>query len=237
MTETPNAAEPAPKQRPKATIKFGKLTLEGPAASVVIAMISGLIFLAIFYSRPTIRMLASAAIWIVMMVYWNLSARNIRPVAKAEDAKSNQRRQLLLNLAILMLFVPVPGLTHQFLAPTRAAIVAGFIVQAGSALFYFWTRRYLGRFWSSAVAIMKDHQLVRTGPYRLIRHPLYTAMLGMFIGTAIVSGQYHALIGAALGVFAYWGKIRIEERALSEAFGAEYDDYKRHSSALIPWLL
>jgi protein-S-isoprenylcysteine O-methyltransferase Ste14 len=237
MTDTPSTSESAPKERPQAAIKLGKLTIKGPAATVVIAVMSGLIFLAIFYSRPTIRMMASAAIWIVMIVYWNISARNIRPVAKAEDEKSTARRQLLLNLAILMLFVPVPGLTRQFLAPTRAAVAAGFTVQAGSALFYFWTKRYLGRFWSSAVAIMKDHQLVRSGPYRLIRHPLYTGMLGMFVGTAIVSGQYHALIGAALGVFAYWGKIRIEERALSEAFGAEYDEYKRHSSALIPWLL
>jgi protein-S-isoprenylcysteine O-methyltransferase Ste14 len=237
MTDTPSTSESAPKERPQAAIKLGKLTIKGPAATVVIAVISGLIVLAIFYSRPTIRMMASAAIWIVMIVYWNISARNIQPVAKAEDAKSTARRQLLLNLAILMLFVPVPGLTRQFLAPTRAAVAAGFTVQAGSALFYFWTKRYLGRFWSSAVAIMKDHQLVRSGPYRLIRHPLYTGMVGMFVGTAIVSGQYHALIGAALGVFAYWGKIRIEERALSEAFGAEYDEYKRHSSALIPWLL
>ena len=237
MTDTPNTAEVAPKERQQATIKLGKLTIKGPAATVVIAVISGLIFLAIFYSRPTIRVLASAAIWIVMIVYWNISARSIRPVAKAEDAKSTQRRQLLLNLAILMLFVPIPGLTRQFIAPTRAAVATGFTVQVGSALFYFWTKRYLGRFWSSAVAIMKDHQLVRSGPYRLIRHPLYTGMLGMFFGTAIVSGQYHALIGTALGVFAYWGKIRIEERALSEAFGAEYDDYKHHSSALIPWLL
>jgi protein-S-isoprenylcysteine O-methyltransferase Ste14 len=237
MTDTPSTSESAPKERPQAAIKLGKLTIKGPAATVVIAVISGLIVLAIFYSRPTIRMMASAAIWIVMIVYWNISARNIRPVAKAEDEKSTARRQLLLNLAILMLFVPVPGLTRQFLAPTRAAVAAGFTVQAGSALFYFWTKRYLGRFWSSAIAIMKDHQLVRSGPYRLIRHPLYTGMVGMFVGTAIVSGQYHALIGAALGVFAYWGKIRIEERALSEAFGAEYDEYKRHSSALIPWLL
>jgi protein-S-isoprenylcysteine O-methyltransferase Ste14 len=182
-------------------------------------------------------MLASAAIWIVMIVYWNISARNIRPVAKAEDAKSTGRHQLLLNLVLLMLFVPVPGLTRQFLAPTRAAVAAGFTVQAGFALFYLWTKRYLGRFWSSAIAIMKDHQLVRSGPYRLIRHPLYTGMLGMVIGTAIVSRQYHALIGVGLGLYAYWRKIRIEERALGEAFGAEYEDYKRHSSALIPWLL
>jgi protein-S-isoprenylcysteine O-methyltransferase Ste14 len=237
MTDAPNSAERAPQERPKATIKLGRLTITGPAATAVIAVMSALIFLAIFYSRPSIRMLASAAIWIVMIVYWNISARNIRPVARAEDLKSTQRHQLLLNLGILMLFVPVPGLTRQFLAPTVAAIAAGFTVQAGSALFYFWTRQYLGRFWSSAVAIMKDHQLVRTGPYRLIRHPLYTAMLGMFLGTAIVSGQYHALIGAALGVYAYWRKILIEERALCEAFGAEYEDYKRHSSALVPWLV
>src|SRR5580704_19341275 len=141
MTDTPNT-ERVPQERPQATIKLGKLTIKGPAATVLIAVISGLIFLAIFYSRPTIRMLASAAIWIVMIVYWNISARNIRPVAKAEDAKSTQRHQLILNLGILMLFVPVPGLTRQFLAPTRSAIAAGFIVQAGSALFYFWTRQY-----------------------------------------------------------------------------------------------
>jgi protein-S-isoprenylcysteine O-methyltransferase Ste14 len=237
MTDAPNSAERAPQERPQATIKLGGIVLKGPAATAASAVISALIFLAIFYSRPTIRMLVSAAIWIVMIVYWSISARNIRPVAKAEDAKISQRRQLLLNFAILMLFVPVPGLTRQFLAPTRSAVATGFTVQAGSALFYFWTKQYLGRFWSSAVAIMKDHQLVRSGPYRVIRHPLYTGMLGMFAGTAIVSGQYHALIGAALGVAAYWGKIRIEERALSEAFGTEYDDYKRHSSALIPWLL
>jgi protein-S-isoprenylcysteine O-methyltransferase Ste14 len=237
MTDTPNSAESAPQERPKATIKLGKHTVTGPAATAVIAVMSALITLAIFYSRPSIRMLASASIWIAMIVYWNISARNIRPVAKKEDAKSSLRHQLLLNLAILMLFVPVPGLTRQFLAPTVAAVAAGFTVQAGSALFYFWTRQYLGRYWSSAVAIMKDHQLVRSGPYRLIRHPLYTGMLGMFVGTAIVSGQYHALTGAALGVYAYWRKILIEERALGEAFDAEYEDYKRHSSALIPWLL
>lgn len=241
MTDTPNSAEPAPQDRPKPTIKLGRIKITGPAVPVLSFVISTLVFTLIAWliirSHPATRMLASGAIWVVMMFYWNISARNIRPVARAEDLKSTQRHQLILNLGILMLFVPVPGLTSQFLPPTVAAVAIGFTVQAGSALFYFWTKQYLGRFWSSAVAIMKDHQLVRSGPYRLIRHPLYTGMLGMFIGTVIISGQYHALIGAGLGVYAYWRKIRIEERALSEAFGAEYDDYKRHASALIPWLL
>jgi protein-S-isoprenylcysteine O-methyltransferase Ste14 len=56
------------------------------------------------------------------------------------------------------------------------------------------------------------------------------------MGTRIVSGQYHALIGVALGVFAYWRKIRIEKHTLREVFGAEYDEYRRHPWALIPWL-
>jgi protein-S-isoprenylcysteine O-methyltransferase Ste14 len=237
MMDGPDSTERTTPERPKAMIKLGSLTLTGTAARTVIQVTLVLVVALIVYSRPTIRMLASGAIWIGMVVYWNVSARKIRPVASTEDAKSSGRHQLILNLAILMLFIPVPGLTRQFLAPTFAAVATGFTVQAGSAIFYFCTKQYLGRFWSSAVAIMKDHQLVRTGPYRLIRHPLYTGMLGMFAGTAIVSGQYHALIGAGLGVFAYWRKIRIEERALGAAFGAEYADYKRHSRALIPWLL
>ena len=48
------------------------------------------------------------------------------------------------------------------------------------------------------VRIAVDHQLVRSGPYRMLRHPIYTAMLGMFLGTAIAVSQYHALIGLAL---------------------------------------
>ena len=87
MTDIPNTATPAPQKRPQAMIKLGGLVLKGPAATVVVAVISALIFLAIFYSRPTIRMLASAAIWIGMMVYWSASARNIRPVAKAGRCK------------------------------------------------------------------------------------------------------------------------------------------------------
>jgi hypothetical protein len=56
------------------------------------------------------------------------------------------------------------------------------------------------------------------------------------MGAAIVSGQYHVLFGVALGVFAYWRKIRIEKHAVREVFGAGYDEYRRHSWALVPWL-
>jgi protein-S-isoprenylcysteine O-methyltransferase Ste14 len=83
---------------------------------------------------------------------------------------------------------------------------------------------------------VKDHQLVGSGPYRLVRHPMYSAVLGVFAGTALVSGQYHALVGLGTACFAYWRKIRIEERALAEAFGSDYKAYRGNRRALIPWL-
>jgi protein-S-isoprenylcysteine O-methyltransferase Ste14 len=99
-----------------------------------------------------------------------------------------------------------------------------------------WARRHLGRNWSAEVRIAVDHELVRTGPYRLLRHPIYTAMLGMFLGTAIASSQFHALLGLAALVVAYLRKTRLEDHILAQAFGADYNAYHRHTWALVPLL-
>jgi protein-S-isoprenylcysteine O-methyltransferase Ste14 len=77
--------------------------------------------------------------------------------------------------------------------------------------------------------------LIRTGPYRFLRHPIYTAMLGMFLGTAISSSQYHALLGLAM-MLAYVRKTRREEDILQQTFGAAYDDYRRDTWGLVPFL-
>jgi len=78
---------------------------------------------------------------------------------------------------------------------------------------------------------------VRTGPYRFVRHPIYTAMLTMLLGTALVSGEWHALAAWLLLAFAYSRKIRLEERNLVDVFGPDYERYRRESWAVIPGLL
>ena len=98
----------------------------------------------------------------------------------------------------------------------------------------FWARRHLGRNWSMRVEIKVNHELVRTGPYRLLRHPIYTAVVGMCAGTTLISGQWHAAVGVALVLIAYWRKIRMEEARLREAFGTKYDEYRRGTWGLIP---
>ena len=75
---------------------------------------------------------------------------------------------------------------------------------------------------------------MRTGPYRSVRHPIYSAILGMYLGSALVSGEAHALVGLALAMAAYWRKIRLEEQHLLSLFGPAYADYRRTTRSLIP---
>ncbi len=202
---------------------------------ILLALLSVLGWL-VYNSHPRPTMLVSAGLWLVYNVIVSLSLRK-RPDAKsAESMKSRAVHERLLLGGIVLLFAPLPGLTGRFVPDTLTTVAIGLGVQLAGMLFYFWSRTYLGRLWSGQITIMQGHQLVQTGPYRILRHPLYTGFIGMFVGTAIVSGQYHALFGIALCLIAYARKIRLEEAALREEFGEAFDAYRQKRWALIPWV-
>jgi protein-S-isoprenylcysteine O-methyltransferase Ste14 len=116
-------------------------------------------------------------------------------------------------------------------------VAIGFALQLAGFALAAWARRHLGRNWSGAIAAKEGHVLVRTGPYRFVRHPIYSAMLLMFVGPALIGGAWHGLLGLSLISYAYWRKIRLEEAVLRQTFGEEYDAYVRQSSAVVPGLL
>jgi protein-S-isoprenylcysteine O-methyltransferase Ste14 len=181
------------------------------------------------------RVLPALVLWLIFSAYWSIAGFNAAPTATSESRASTVVHQVLLNGALILLIWEAPGLTGWFLPRRWHFLVAvGVIVQVGFMLLAVWARRHLGRNWSAEVRIAADHQLVRTGPYRLLRHPIYTAMLGMFLGTAIASSQYHALVGLAILALAYLRKTRLEEQILGRTFGAEYDAYRRDTWALVP---
>jgi protein-S-isoprenylcysteine O-methyltransferase Ste14 len=97
-------------------------------------------------------------------------------------------------------------------------------------------RRHLGRNWSGEITIKVKHELIRSGPFQLLRHPIYTGISAMYAGLALVSGEWLAIAGLAMAAFAYWRKIRLEEAVLVEAFGTDYDAYRRTTWALVPGL-
>jgi protein-S-isoprenylcysteine O-methyltransferase Ste14 len=232
---TSNPTPPGPE--PVLTLRLGSLNLTGVGAVIGLIVLLGLLTALLVWIKPTLRMSLSAALWIGFVVYWNAAAKNAAPTVKSESRASRALHQRLLLLSMFVLFVPIPGLRQRLWSSTRLLVAIGLTIQALSILLAAWARRHLGRNWSGAITVASGHQLVRTGPYRLIRHPIYSAILGLFVGTVLVSGQLHALLGLLVVSAAYWRKIRLEERNLVELFGPDYDAYRRESWMLFPGLL
>jgi protein-S-isoprenylcysteine O-methyltransferase Ste14 len=178
---------------------------------------------------------ASVVGWGLFSGYWEAAAKSAAPARNSESRVSRALHVFLVNLALLFEFMPVRGL-GRYLPASSLIMAVGLTVQAIGTFLAVWARRHLGRNWSGAIAIKIEHQLIRSGPYRLLRHPIYTGLLAMHIGPAIVTGEWHALIGVAMAAFAYWRKIRLEEAALRVAFGADYDAYRRATWDLLPRL-
>jgi protein-S-isoprenylcysteine O-methyltransferase Ste14 len=100
-----------------------------------------------------------------------------------------------------------------------------------------WARVTLGSNWSASVTFKKGHELIRTGPYALVRHPIYTAVLLMIIATMIFIGRIEGVILVAVATAGFWIKLRAEERLMTTHFPTEYPAYKTRTKALIPFVL
>jgi len=100
-----------------------------------------------------------------------------------------------------------------------------------------WARVHLGGNWSGIVTLKEDHELVRRGPYRWVRHPIYSGLLLAIAGSAVVRGEWRGFLALAIAFAALWRKLKLEERWLGETFGEQYAAYRRRVSALIPFVL
>ncbi len=178
----------------------------------------------------------SGAVWILFSIYWEIAAKYAAPEARSESGASRGLHVFLVNGALLLLFVPIHGLNGRYLPAASLLIPLGLTIQVCALLLAVWARRHLGRNWSGRITIKIGHELVRSGPYRFVRHPIYTALLGMYAGTTLVSGEWHALLGFVIAAFAYWRKLRIEEANLAQAFAAAWGEYCSSTRALLPGL-
>ena len=112
----------------------------------------------------------------------------------------------------------------------------GIAITAAGLLFAIWARAYLGRNWSGSVTVKVGHQLIRSGPYRWVRHPIYSGMILALIGTAMNRGQLRGVIAVVLLFIGFTMKSRIEERFMTTTFGSEYEEYSRTTGGIVPRL-
>jgi protein-S-isoprenylcysteine O-methyltransferase Ste14 len=146
----------------------------------------------------------------------------------------------LLLVAALLLGLPhfpVPVLGARFIPPSAWAFRLGAALTAAGLLFSVWARHHIGSNWSAIVTIKQDHQLITSGPYAMVRHPIYTGLLLALIGSALARGEWRGVLAVLIAFCGLWRKLRLEERWMQERFGTAYNAYSSRVAALIPFLL
>lgn len=180
-------------------------------------------------------MIAAIALWGVFLLSWQIaSVWKARAVATTSFA-SRARDYAIYVVAFALLLAPRRGEHMLWRTPELAAWL---LVAAEAAAFAFawWARVHLGRLWSGMITLREGHHVVDTGPYRLVRHPIYTGFLGAAWALALLLGSGLSLAGAAVLTFQMAWKAKREERFLREELGADaYDSYAARTPMLIPF--
>jgi protein-S-isoprenylcysteine O-methyltransferase Ste14 len=175
--------------------------------------------------------------WDAFFLSWVVAALwAARPAARA-GARAQWLYLALTVPGFAMLLALGPGPTgpHLWWAPAALAWAMVALSVAGFA-FCWWARIHLGRLWSGTVTRKADHRIVDTGPYRLVRHPIYTGILAACVGQAVIEGGAVPMVGAVLVTVGHIAKARLEEGFLKDELGAApYETYARRTPMLIPW--
>jgi protein-S-isoprenylcysteine O-methyltransferase Ste14 len=177
--------------------------------------------------------------WCAWMAYWIATSRNVKPDERRESSPSRWLHLGPLLVATWLVLAPqagLPWLDERFVARAAWLPCTGAVLTATGLLFAVWARRHIGRNWSATVTIKAGHELVTSGPYALVRHPIYSGLLLAFAGTALARGEWRGIVALFIVLLALWRKLRLEEHWMRERFGAPYDDYARRVKALIPFV-
>ena len=177
------------------------------------------------------------AAWLVFVLYWIFASLSVNRIKNREPAGSRLTRLAVIAATLLLLNTNLGYsgfLGRRFVPFTRSMPWLGAILTLAGVAFAIWARVHIGRYWSGTVALKVEHQLIRTGPYAHIRHPIYTGVLLMLAGTALAIGRYGALLAFLLLLADLIWKSRREEALLAREFGAAFEEHRSHTGFFLP---
>jgi protein-S-isoprenylcysteine O-methyltransferase Ste14 len=179
------------------------------------------------------------ALWLIWLAGWAIAGWHTKPVLRAERIASRLLHLIPLCLGIALLMFRQAGgpwLEIRIFPQTVWSFWIGTALIALGLAFTAWARIHLAGNWSGTVTLKQDHSLTRSGPYRLVRHPIYTGLLIAILGSAIAEAEWRGLVALALITGSFLRKIAIEERFLTTQFGDAYARYRAEVPALFPRL-
>ncbi len=179
-----------------------------------------------------------ALCWGLFLVVWGLGWIYNLWKAPRVERRSSLRPVWVVVLALIVLigwYAPFQPLRSVGSTPLWIAI-PGVICLALSTGLTLWARFALGTMWSHAPEVKVGHQLRVDGPYRITRHPIYTGIIGMILGSMLMNGLGAWVLLSLIGVSMLVAKVPPEERLLSETFGEQYRQYQQRVPRLVPGL-
>jgi len=177
--------------------------------------------------------------WLVFVAIWVIGALSTRRTVYRETHARRLRYWVLLLIAYFLLLygrrLPYPLNLHIVPDVAPTAWAAAVLCVIGLA-FAFWARITLGRNWSGVVTLKEGHELVERGPYRFVRHPIYTGIITMFFATALALGHLAGFAATLLMFASFWIKLRDEEQLMLQQFPDQYAAYRRRAKRIIPFV-
>ena len=176
-------------------------------------------------------------LWLSWLVYWLAAAQRAAPNKRIETLLEGASYRIPLAIGVFLtvfwwkpLFLRIPALG----TPSPLAAGIGLVFTVAGLCFAVWARMHLGEYWSGRITLKENHRVIQTGPYALVRHPIYSGLILALFGTAIILGTVWAFAGFAFLLISLVRKLEIEETWLCAQFGAEYEAYRNRVKALIP---
>jgi protein-S-isoprenylcysteine O-methyltransferase Ste14 len=182
---------------------------------------------------------ATAVIWVALVVVWVVSALRTKRSIKNQSSGWQILYTVILVVGVSLIFakqIGIPWLDRSLFSVTVPIVLAGLLVVLMGVVFSIWARLMLGDNWSNRVTVKEDHTLVRSGPYRIVRHPIYSGILLGMLGSALQRGEVRSFVCVAICGFSFWLKTRAEEQFMVQTFGEEYLQYRHKVKALAPFL-
>ena len=180
------------------------------------------------------------ACWVLLGSTWVVLAFGTKRRAKGQSAWPAVRTILLVALVGILFYFGARGAFTDPSTPIwlSSGLIGAFgdIVVLSGLVLSVWSRMTLGGNWSGIVELKEEHELITSGPYRYVRHPIYSGMLLMVLGSAIIYGHASGFLVLIMVAISLWVKSFYEERLLSEHFQKDYPDYKARTKMLIPYL-
>ncbi|MBV8477747.1 MAG: isoprenylcysteine carboxylmethyltransferase family protein [Acidobacteriaceae bacterium] len=180
-----------------------------------------------------------AAAWMTVGGVWLVTAFASKSAVKIQSPALRLPQSALMVAGYYLLFArsaAVGLLALRVVPDSPGSAYVGAVVTLAGLFIAVWARFFLGRNWSATPTIKKDHELIRSGPYAFVRHPIYFGLLLAMAGTATFVGELRGLLAVALGVIGFKWKSLTEESFMREQFGTQYDDYRSHVKALVPFI-